>query len=36
MEEGAWQAIVHKVAKDLDVTQRLNNNKANRAFIEKH
>ena len=27
MEEGDWRAIVHGVAKELDNTQRLNNNK---------
>ena len=25
MDRGAWQAIVHEVAKELDMTERLNN-----------
>ena len=25
MDRGAWQAIVHAVAKELDTTQQLNN-----------
>ena len=27
MERGAWQATVHEVAKELDATYQLNNNK---------
>ena len=27
MDSGAWQATVHVVAKELDTTQQLNNNK---------
>ena len=27
MDRGAWQATVHEVAEELDMTQRLNNNK---------
>ena len=27
MDRGAWWATVHRVAKDLDMAERLNNNK---------
>ena len=29
MDRGAWLATVHGVAKELDMTQRLNNNNSN-------
>ena len=40
MDSGAWEATVHGVAKELDMTEQLNNNKNNNnklysAWIER-
>ena len=32
MDRGAWQATVHRIAKELDMTWRLNNNNASAIF----
>ena len=32
MDRGAWQVAVHSVTKELDMTQRLNNNNSNLYF----
>ena len=32
MDRGVWQDTVHGVAKELDVTQQLNNNNSNRTL----
>ena len=36
MDRGAWQAIVHGVAKELDRTQRLKNNLPPNNYIPGH
>ena len=38
MDSGAWEATVHGVAKELDMTEQVNNNNHNklyRAWIER-
>ena len=32
MDRGAWQAVVHGDAKELDMTWRLNNNKSSNSY----
>ena len=34
MDRGAWQAKVHGVAKELDMTEQLKNNNSNNGFHE--
>ena len=35
MDRGAWQDIVHRVAKQSDTTQQLNNNKGDKRLVHR-
>ena len=35
MNRGAWQAMVHRVVKDSDTTEQLNNNKGDKRLVHR-